>query len=329
MSSMSKIEINDELIARYLTGDAEPEEAMALADWLRIQDNREHFEELEMVWRKAAAMPKPEFGKAGAWQRVSATVHMPVATPVATRKFSLWPVGIAAAVLVLAASAYFLVNIQPSQPAPAMGTAATSDSFRFVELPDRSTVTLHRNSELQYPDQFARDSRHVQLTRGEAFFNVTSDASRPFVVVAGSVEIKVLGTEFNVQVQDSVVTIHVREGRVLVTSDLDSLTLTTGFTGRVRLGHITATDVPVGNLYSYATQRLVFDDAPLSEVIHDLEDSYPNTFELKNESLKNCRLTANFYKDDIDKIVNLIAETLNLSVAKNGRNFTLEGEGCR
>ena len=328
MSSMSKIEINDELIIRFLTGDAEPEEAMALSDWLRIPGNRAYFDDLELTWRQAAEIPEPQFGKAAAWHRVSATMHMPAATTPAVKTHRLWPIGIAAAVIALAISAYFLLSVQPLQPAPAMGTAATTDSFRFVELADRSTVTLHRNSELQYPDQFARDARHVKLRRGEAFFNVTSDASRPFVVDAGNVEIKVLGTEFNVQVQDSVVTVHVREGRVLVSSPEDSITLTTGITGRVRMGHITATDIPVGNLYSYATQRLVFDDAPLSEVIHDLEDSYPYTFELKNDALKNCRLTANFYKDDIDKIVNLVAETLNLSVAKNGRHFTLEGEGC-
>lgn len=325
---MSNIEINDDLIVRFLTGDAGPEEAMVVTAWLSIPENRIYFNQLEATWRQSAAEEQPRFGKAAAWDRISGGVHIPAASTPVTRTSSLWPIGIAAAILALAVSAYFLFQSRTSTLMPAMGSATTSDSFRFIELADRSTVTLHRNSELQYPDKFAGKDRLVRLRRGQAFFNVTSVAGRPFVVEAGDVVIKVLGTEFNIQLQDSGMTIHVRDGRVLVTSAVDSVTLTAGLTGQVRGGHISVTDPPAGNLYSYATQRLVFDDAPLDQVIRDLEGSYPYTFELKTRSLENCRLTANFYKDDIDKIVNLVAETLNLTVAKNGRHFTIEGEGC-
>jgi transmembrane sensor len=325
---MSKMEINDDIIVRFLTGDAEPEEAMVVTEWLDVPENRAYFNQFEATWRESAAVDQPAFGKAAAWNRVLAGVHIPTESTPVIRTYSLWPIGIAATVLALSISAYFLFQTQRTVLEPAMGSATTSDSFRFVELADRSTITLHRNSELQYPDLFASDSRLVRLQRGQAFFNITHDAGRPFVVEAGDVVIKVLGTEFNVQLQDTAMTIHVRDGRVLVTTPVDSVTLTTGFTGKVRAGRISVTNVPVGNLYSYATQRLVFDDAPLKQVIHDLEDSYPYTFELKSKSLENCRLTANFYKDDIDKIVNLVAETLNLTVAKNGRHFTIEGEGC-
>ncbi|HTF19260.1 MAG TPA: FecR domain-containing protein [Chryseolinea sp.] len=325
---MSNIEINDDLIVRYLTGDAGPEEAMVVTDWLNVPENRAHYDQFEATWRQSGGVQQPRYGKADAWNIVSASVSIPAESVRSPRTHSFWPMGIAAAVVALALSAYFVFHASTTAPQPAMGIAATSDGFRYVELSDRSTVTLHRNSELQYPDQFDSERRLVRLTRGQAFFNVTGDAGRPFVVEVDDVVIKVLGTEFNVLLRDSVMTIHVREGRVLVTSPVDSVTLTTGLTGRVRGGNISVTDIPAGNLYSYATQRLVFNDAPLDQVIRDLEDSYPYTFELKSKSLENCRLTANFYKDDIDKIVNLVAETLNLTVIKNGRQFTIEGEGC-
>src|SRR6188768_1002232 len=264
---MSNMEINEDLIVRYITGDAEPEEALIVAEWLNVPENRAYFDQFEAAWRQSAALEQPLFGKAAAWNRVSAGLHIPAESTAIIRTYSLWPIGIAAAVLVLAVSAYFLLQTRATKPAPTMGSATTTDGFRFVELSDRSTVTLHRNSELQYPDQFVNDDRVVRLQRGQAFFNVTSDAGRPFVVEAGNVVIKVLGTEFNVQVQDSVMTIHVREGRVLVTSPIDSVTLSTGFTGKVRDGRISVSDLPVGNLYSYATQRLVFEDASLEQVI--------------------------------------------------------------
>ncbi|MGC3943226.1 MAG: FecR domain-containing protein [Chryseolinea sp.] len=325
---MSKIEINDDLIARFLTGDALPEEAIAITDWLKDAQNRHHFELLESTWRQSAGVSLPKFDKASAWKKVSdgSKIAATVSAPVRSR--SLWPFGIAAAVVALALSAYFVFFLRSPLPELEMGNVSTSDSFRFIELPDRSTVTLHRNSQLQYPDQFTGAYRQVRLERGRAYFNVTHDAGNPFVVEAGEVKIKVLGTEFNVQLDEAQMTVHVREGRVLLTSAVDSVTITSGMTAGVRYGRFSVTDVPVGNLYSYATQRLVFDDAPLSDVIRDLEDSYPYTFELKNTALENCRLTATFYKDDIDKIVNLVAETLNLTVAKNGRHFTIGGEGC-
>jgi transmembrane sensor len=328
MSHMSRIEIDDDLIVRYLTGDAEPDEAVAMSEWLTSSANSAYFSQFENTWRRSAGAVQPEFNKRDAWKRVSVEIHVPVAAARTTRTTSFWPIGVAAAVITLAVSAYFLFFVTPKHDVVEMGKVATSDGFRFVELSDRSTVTLHRNSELQYPDQFQEADRRVRLARGEAFFNVASDAGKPFVVEANGVEIKVLGTEFNVQLSDTEITIHVREGRVFVRSAADSITLTAGLSGHVVAGDITVTDSSVGNLYSYATQRLVFNDASLTQVIHDLEDSYPYTFELKNQSLKNCRLTANFYKDDIDKIVNLVAETLNLTVTKDGRHFTLEGEGC-
>jgi len=329
MSHMNKIEINDDVIVRYLTGNAEPEEAMAVMDWLKSSENNEHFRQFEETWLKSGELERPQFSKQDAWKRVSSEMHVPEAGPIPAKRTSLWPWGVAAIFIVLALSAYFLFQTTtPVEEPVQLGKAATTDSFRFIELSDRSAVTLHRNSELQYPDKFEASDRRVLLTKGEAFFNITSQSGKPFVVEAEGVTITVLGTEFNVQVEESGTTVHVREGRVLVRSASDSVTLSTGLTATVMNGNIAVTDVPAGNLYSYATQRLVFDDATLAQVIHDLEDCYPYTFELRNPSLENCRITANFYKDDIDKIVNLVAETLNLTVLKNGRHFTLEGEGC-
>lgn len=325
---MSGTGINDELIVRYLTGDADPDEAVAVADWLKVEENRAYFSEFAATWRQAAGEKELRPDKPAAWKRVSEGLHIPASQATRGRSLSTVLLGIAAVLLAVAMASYFLFFSTPPQPARPLSAVTTTDGFRFVEFPDRSAVTLNRQTELQYPDQFDHNSRRVRLIRGEAFFSVTSDAGRPFIVEANGVEIRVLGTEFNVQIQEAATVIHVREGRVLVRTTTDSATLLTGLTGSVNGGHIAVTDYPVGNLYSYATQRLVFDDATLGQVIRDLEESYPYTFELKNPSLENCRLTANFYKDDIDKIVNLVAETLNLTVAKNGRHFTLEGEGC-
>lgn len=70
-----------------------------------------------------------------------------------------------------------------------------------LKLSDGTTVFLNSDSELRYPVNFGATSREVEL-KGEAFFEVTKDAQRPFVVKAEQVYVKVLGTSFNINTYD-------------------------------------------------------------------------------------------------------------------------------
>ena len=98
---------------------------------------------------------------------------------------------------------------------------------RDVSLLDGSHVALGGATELH--TRFARDLRHVELARGEAFFEVAHDVSRPFIVAAGEVSIRAVGTAFNVRRTGERVTIAVTEGRVRITSsDNDSMARASG-----------------------------------------------------------------------------------------------------
>ena len=83
-----------------------------------------------------------------------------------------------------------------------------------VTLPDGSTVRVNENSKLEYPEVFAVDKRVVYLT-GEAFFNVSANANKPFKVVMDSSEITVLGTSFNINTHQ-ITEVTVASGRVKV-----------------------------------------------------------------------------------------------------------------
>src|SRR5690606_37260897 len=73
----------------------------------------------------------------------------------------------------------------------------TERPFKYVQLPDGSSVVLHRNSTLKYPQTFDSTKREVYLI-GEAFFEITKNAEQPFFVYAGEVIAKVHGTSFSV-----------------------------------------------------------------------------------------------------------------------------------
>ena len=84
-----------------------------------------------------------------------------------------------------------------------------------VDLADGSQITLNTNSRLTVTLGDTR--RHVTLSQGEAFFQVTRDTSRPFVVDAGAAEVRVMGTAFNIHLHDNRSDITVTEGVVRVT----------------------------------------------------------------------------------------------------------------
>lgn len=85
---------------------------------------------------------------------------------------------------------------------------------RRVELRDGSVVDLNTGSEVRV--QFKASERRVTLTRGEAYFAVARDAVRPFVVTAGGVSVRAIGTAFNVRLASTEVAVLVTEGKVAV-----------------------------------------------------------------------------------------------------------------
>jgi ferric-dicitrate binding protein FerR (iron transport regulator) len=87
-----------------------------------------------------------------------------------------------------------------------------------VILPDGSTVQLNGGSELKFSPVFRSGKRTVFL-EGEAFFDVTHDRSHPFIVETGNLQIKVLGTRFNVSSypDDQIITTYLEEGKVEIT----------------------------------------------------------------------------------------------------------------
>lgn len=125
----------------------------------------------------------------------------------------------AAAALAAAACVAFVVwtAFAPSVPVVIASYAATAGDPRSVDLVDGSTLLLNRDSQVDIA--FQADERRVTLRRGEVHFTVAHDSARPFVVSAGAVRVRAVGTAFNVNRQPGAIEVLVTEGRVLVSRD--------------------------------------------------------------------------------------------------------------
>ncbi|MEJ7644747.1 MAG: FecR domain-containing protein [Chryseolinea sp.] len=331
MKRGKEIEIDDELIARYLSGEATPEEAVTMMDWLLMPGNRLRFEQLESAWNNAYPMKKPVFKKQAGWNKVDSFIKITSKEKKGnTRFFGLTKVslGIAASLLIVIASGALLVvkfNGHIKQ-----NTFSTIEESSVMTFADNSIVTLYRHTTLDYPVQFKRNTREVFLEKGEAFFEITPNKKKPFIVHTSGADLIVIGTKFNVLVSGYNTKISVEEGKVMAYTSSDSILLTNGLTGIISPGgaeiksYVTANT----NSWGYATHKLIFKNAPLKSVIRDIEKAYPCKIETKNKDIGSCNLTATFDNDSVEKIVDLIAEILNLTVKRNDGVFILEGEGC-
>jgi ferric-dicitrate binding protein FerR (iron transport regulator) len=320
------IEINDTLIARYLSGEAEPEEAIALHEWLGKQENAKYFQAFEMVWHQTYPLKTPKrIDASKAWISVNGNMQGPARSKTVFFT-STWLKIAASVIVVITAGLFFYIN--RTTDGERVAVLQTKESSQFFTLHDHSSVSLYRNSTLEYPLSFAGNTREVSL-KGEAFFKIQPDKSKPFIIHAPAGTITVVGTSFNVVAYRDALIVSVAEGKVKLANERGAYLLEAGQEGTIdSSGNITVGKGVDMNTWSYATFEFVFNDTPLADVIDAITRSYSIQIKLSDKTIENCKLTSTFDHASVEDMISLIAETLNLTVTRDGQTFTLQGTGC-
>jgi ferric-dicitrate binding protein FerR (iron transport regulator) len=325
MKSENEVKVTDELIVKYLAGEATPEEAIALHDWLGTAENKVRFEELQSTWNTAhpSRISRPA-NTSEAWKKIQIVVDQPQGR----RRFpgiSTTSLAVAATIVLAIVAALLYSRREPSSD---MKAIATTDSTRNLTLADNSRITLYHNTGMLIPTEFKDGTREVTLVKGEAYFAVAKNDAKPFVIHAGFANIRVVGTEFNVIVKDDEVVVGVHEGKVMFYSALDSVLIERGMAASLKPAKVAEPVDMSLNTWAYATRKLVFKDTPLPDVIETLRKTYGEDIRVANDQLGNCKVTAAFEGESLDYVVHLIAESAGLTLEKNGEIFILNGEGC-
>lgn len=229
-----------------------------------------------------------------------------------TRMLPVAPFAALAAAALLAIGGVFAFNTGGSVPEPHYMTQIAE--VREVSLPDGTRVTLGARSRLDI--SFSPQLRVVRLVDGEAFFDVVSDPSRPFHVLAGDRLIRVLGTRFNVTRAGSVVRVAVVEGRVeLLANGPVSVpiaelvetaeVLTAG--DRALVEEDSAVRVETGvdenSHSSWQNNWLSYEDASLAEIVAHISRYESRRIILSSPEIGQLRLTAAFGVNDIDQFL--------------------------
>lgn len=312
-----------------------PDEQDEFFQWLaadprhgaELARHRRHWQRLDRLAQWApehSVRPNPDLLAPAPWWRVRRL--LPVALPLAA----------AAALAVV----FFAWKPEVSETVP---TVAASSSQRVME--DGSTIELNRGAEVSV--HYSAGERRVRIERGEAFFRVTKDPARPFIVTAAGVAVRAVGTAFNVRMDAAVVEVLVTQGQVALDSDReglpDALAQTAPAPGPSPVPLLEANQRAVISLapnseppqidklmpgeiervLSWQHRLLNFTDTPLSEVV--AEFNRRNTVQLVviDSELASVRVTVAFRSDNIEGFLHLLEAGFGASVERRGESEIL------
>lgn len=191
-------------------------------------------------------------------------------------------------------------------------------------LADGTRVWLNAESELTYPNAFPGDSRQVKL-KGEAYFEVAKNPDQPFRVMIGDMEVKVLGTSFNVSAypeakrQTTLV-----EGKVAIAWNRQQVEIAPGQQATETSGGLEVKRVKVANYVGWKERRFIYEDKLLGEVLEDLERWYDVEMFIVNNEIRNLHLTANLPKyENMDKVLEIIEYAACVKFGVKGRTVVV------
>ncbi|HEX9513847.1 MAG TPA: FecR domain-containing protein [Puia sp.] len=249
-----------------------------------------------------------------------------------------------AAILILCmmvSAAYWALtgNNRKLRPAPAAGEnvggiLSALNKKQIIHLPDGSTVILNADSKLDYPASFAGKYREAYLT-GEGYFDIVHHARMPFLVHTGKITTRVLGTAFNIKAYpaDEAIEVTVTHGKVQVERENKNMGLLTAdqqisFSKKTEV--YVQKKVDIKQVTAWKPEEIRLDDVTMEEAATRIGQRFKVIIEFANPAIKNCRVTATFYEDDLlNEIMTVICGVSQSNFTIHDNKIIIDGKGCK
>lgn len=334
-------------ISKYLAGESSEKEEQQILAWMdETPSHREIFESLKKIYLESKD-DSLKWDVEKAWQTFKDNASKPseLSRPVRANRskdskiqwsipsfaYGLRIAAVAVLVMGLLYVAQFIFKSGGLYPKKfSLQEVATENSQQAtITLSDGTKVRLNCASQLRCPDKFGKN-REVFLN-GEAYFEVTPNPDKPFIVHTHGSQVKVLGTAFNVKAWQTERRVEVVVSRGVVSFQANKSASQKSVI--VEQNHKSTlieggdpelpTTVEAEQYLSWLRNELVFNKTPLHEVITVLERRYDLVFNLSDSTFINRRLTASFKNDSIENILKTISLSLNLNYKRSGRIIIL------
>jgi len=323
----------DYLIARYLNGEASSEELTMVEHWCaESEENQKYFDDLRLIFERASELETDtQFDVDAAWNRIAPQLRRSKRIDFRQPSWMMWA-SVAASVAILIGVWVGITRYEMMGKHEQPIELAANSILKKGLLPDNSKVEVEPNSRIIYAEGFGKTNREVTLV-GNASFDVHHQSGPAFTVRASGTFIRDIGTAFRVKSDGdtSVVEVYVKTGSVVFyTESNKGIILRQGETGIYN--KITKEFTKIEPAKSVDPPAVVkafnFQETPLSEVINLLSKAYNVPIALSNPKLGRCTISVRFENEDIDTIIDIVAETLSLKVERKNNGYLLTGEEC-
>jgi len=284
-------------MVHFTSGAETAAKRIAFTDWLAASDdNRQAFDVAYRAWESLADIEGIEDLLT---QQNNISVLRP--RPALTRRLLIGG-GLAAALACAASASLWFARPVPPE---AILIVTERSEIRTFTLSDGSHITLGGDSKLR--GEFSRKTRDLELVAGNAYFDIARDEDRPLTVDSGELEVRVLGTRFDIKKRPDLVSVSVDSGHVRVTSQdgVDRRDLLAGekimANDAHRLGDVVPFD-PEKEL-SWRSGRLSFVDTPLRYIVADMNQYSDRPVRLAPGAPAEMRLTLSFTVQQIDQVL--------------------------
>lgn len=319
--------MNEEILIRFLIHRCTSEEIKVVDQWIASdQANADWLFEMERIWSLKDQLrfsDKQEVERAYA-RFMSGLQEKEVKVEISRRRpvYISWMKYAAAIVLIglLSTNLYFLLQEQPSS----MNTIEVPNGQRTsLTLSDGTKVWLNSHSKFTYPAQFSSKIRDVKL-EGEGFFEVAHNEKAPFIVHADLLQVKVLGTKFNVRAyNEEPSSITLAEGKVEVATNDNEHKVTLRPNEQVTYskddGLIVNKTVNTSLVKSWTVGEAAYINKQLIDIVVDLERRFNVHITVKDQELNTELFTCRFKETaKINQILTLLKDTRKLDYKIQG-----------
>ncbi|MDP2887668.1 MAG: DUF4974 domain-containing protein [Bacteroidota bacterium] len=323
----------DLLIANCLSGEASQAEKDELDNWIgESPANKRIFEESQRIWVKS----KTYFAASDISsdrEKIKDQIIQQLSKPTKTVSLSSWIYRVAAilALPVMLGIGWYMGSKEIITETQLCEVTAPKGQISKCVLADGTEVWLNAGSTLKYDAALKGNLREVNLD-GEAYFKVTKNKHKPFVVNTEHTQIKVLGTIFNLKAYsgENKVETTLEEGSVVFSLNESATKPVELKPGEQVVYNISEKTITVGKVETYLHTawkdgKFVFKDADLQAIVQELEKLYDVRIHLENDSLLKLRFRGMFeYEQNIFSALETLERTTNIKYRMTGRDIWLK-----
>lgn len=315
------------LIAKFLTAQLSEVEAAELDEWkLASNENLQEYNDFVALWTQLSSLKMLEpINQLKAYNAIRKKAGI---YPSKTRWIN-WAIQAAAVVVLSLIFSGIYNSLNHNNPNQSFTDNSSSQIYQEikaafgtqakVELSDGTKVFLNSGSKLRFPQTFANQQQRNVVLDGEGYFEVTKNKEQPFVVEVNHLNIKVLGTKFNVDAyaDNSSVSVALVEGSVILQENTGGqnkgiMQLSPNQVATLNPAEQSLSKSDVPDLYKYTAWingRIVFYGDPIQTVVKKLEKWYNVDIVISDKKLERYKFTGTFINEPLEQVLNILSMT--------------------